>query len=192
MAGLTCVAAYIAPECANGRNRGSPSVPKPPESARRVDQASNAAALWPLTISAYQILRCRGDSAGRIAAGLMGEFKSEPPGVLPSTTGEEASTSPFPAGVSFGAGASGSLDLVVESGSEELELLATNVGESATARGVSTGRAVQQKSRSADSTKMHLRSRRPGVGSWYAATPVHSTVPRDRCHWPFGHIFRWY
>jgi len=39
---------------------------------------------------------------------------------------------------------------------------------------------------------MHLRSRRPGVGSWYAATPVHSTVPKDRCHWPIGHNFPWY
>jgi hypothetical protein len=71
-------------------------------------------------------------------------------------------------------------------------LLATKVGDSATARRVSTGSAVQQKITSADSTKMHLRSRRPGVGSWYAATPVHSTVPKDRCHWPIGHIFPWY
>ena len=81
---------------------------------------------------------------------------------------------------------------MVESGWGALELLATKVGESATARGVSAGSAVQQKIRSADSTKIHLRSRRPGVGSWYAATPVHSTVPKDRCHWPIGHIFLWY
>jgi hypothetical protein len=31
-----------------------------------------------------------------------------------------------------------------------------------------------------------------GEGSWYAATPVHFTVPKDRCHWPIGHNFPWY
>jgi hypothetical protein len=92
----------------------------------------------------------------------------------------------------LGAGASGSFDFVAESGWGALELLASKVGESATARGVSAGSAVQQKIRSADSTKMHLRSRRPGVGSWYAATADHSTVLKDRCHWPIGHKFPWY
>src|SRR5208283_2348468 len=60
------------------------------------------------------------------------------------------------------------------------------------AGGVSAGSAVQQNSTSADRTKIHLSNRRPGVGSWYAATPVHSTVLKDRCHWPIGHIFPWY
>src|SRR5208337_93017 len=131
--------------------------------ARRVDQASKAAALCPVAIKAYQILRCRGDSSGRITAGLMGAFKNDSlPGPIPAA--EEASASvPF-GPVSLGAGASGSFDFVVESGWGVLELLATKVGESATARGVSAGSAAQQKIRSADSTKMHLRRRRPGGG----------------------------
>lgn len=124
----------------------------------------------------------------------MGAFKSDSlPGVMPTAAEDEEASASLPAEADrLGAGASGSFDLVVESGCGALELLATKVGESATARGLSTGSAVQQKITSADSTKMHLRSRRPGVGSWYAATPVHSTVPKDRCHWPIGHNFPWY
>src|SRR5271166_1148955 len=94
MAGLTCVAPYIAPEWANGRISGSPSVPYPPEIARRVDHASNAAALCPVAINAYQILRCRGDSTGRITAGLMGAIKNGSlPGPIPSADEEEEEAS---------------------------------------------------------------------------------------------------
>jgi hypothetical protein len=188
------VAAYIAPECAKGRSNGSLSVPKPPETARRVDHASKAAALCPVAIKAYQILRWRGDSTGRITAGLMGAFKNDSlPGVMPAAMEDEEPSVSVPAEAdSLGTGASGSFDFVAESGWGALELLASKVGESTTARGVSAGSAVQQKIRSADSTKMHLRSRRPGVGSWYAATAVHSTVPKDRCHWPIGHNLFWY
>src|SRR5271157_265993 len=193
-AGLTCVAAYIAPECANGRSSGSPSVPYPLEIARRVDHASNAAAPCPAAINEYQILRCRGDSTGRSTAGLMGAFKNGwLPGPIPSVEEEDEASASVPLEpATLGAGTSGSFDFVVETGWGALELLATRVGESAMAGGVSAGSAVQQNSTSADRTKIHLRSRRPGVGSWYAATPVHFTVLRDRCHWPIGHIFPWY
>jgi hypothetical protein len=106
------------------------------------------------------------------------------PGPIPSA---EASV-PFES-AALGAGTSGSFELVVETGCGAVELLATRIGVSAMAGGVSAGSAVQQNSTSADRTKIHLSSRRPGVGSWYAATPVHCTVLRDRCHWPIGHIF---
>src|SRR5208282_1715745 len=134
--------------------------------ARRVDHASNAAALCPVAIKAYQILRWRGDSTCRITAGLMGALKIDAlPGVALSTAEDEEASASLPAATeSLGAGASGNFDLVVESGWGALELLATKVGESTTARGVSTGGAVQQKITSADSTKIHLSSRRPGGG----------------------------
>src|SRR5208283_147317 len=87
------------------------------------------------------------------------------PGVALSTAEDEEASASLPAATeSLGAGASGNFDLVVESGWGALELLATKVGESTTARGVSTGGAVQQKITSADSTKIHLSSRRPGGG----------------------------
>src|SRR5262249_23739070 len=57
--GLTCVAAYNAPECENGRSMGLPSTPYPREIARRVDHASNEAAPAPVKERAYQSLRCR-------------------------------------------------------------------------------------------------------------------------------------
>jgi hypothetical protein len=124
----------------------------------------------------------------------MGAFKSDSlPGVMAAAAEDEEASAFVPAEADrLGAGASGRFDFVVEDGWGVPELLATKVGESATARGVSAGSAVQQKITSADSTKMHLRSRRPGEGSWYAATTVHSTVLEDRCHWPIGHILGWY
>ena len=64
--GLTCVAAYIAPECEKGRNSGFASVPYPREIARRVDHASNVAAPLPVIASAYHNFRCLGVSVGRV------------------------------------------------------------------------------------------------------------------------------
>ena len=82
---------------------------------------------------------------------------------MPSTAGEkEASASLAPDGVTLGVGASGSFDLAEDSGGGAVDLLAIRVGESATARGVSTGNAEQQKMTSAHRTKIHLSSRSPG------------------------------
>ncbi len=118
----------------------------------------------------------------------MGAFKNGwLPGLIASEEEEEASASVAPEPASLGAGTPGSLDLVVEAGLGALELLATNVDESVIAGGVSTGSAAQQNSKSADKSKVHLRSCRKRLGTWYAATPVHSTVPEYRCHWPIGH-----
>jgi len=97
----------------------------------------------------------------------MGAFKSDAlPGViLPATEDDEEDSASVPAEAdSLATGASGSFDFGVESGRGALELLASRVGESAAARGVSSGSAAQQKITSADSTKMHLRSRRSGDG----------------------------
>jgi hypothetical protein len=97
----------------------------------------------------------------------MGAFKSDSlPGVIPPAAedDEEDSASVLAEADSLATGASGSFDLGAESGRGALELLASKVGESATARGVSTGSAAQQKITSADSTKMHLRNCRSGDG----------------------------
>jgi len=85
----------------------------------------------------------------------MGALKSDAlPGVIPAATeDEEASASVLAEVDSLGAGASGSSDFAEESGWDELELLASKVGESASAGGVSAGSAVQQKTTSAESTK---------------------------------------
>lgn len=71
-AGLTCVAAYSAFECEKGRRNGFDSVPYPPEIARRVDHASNAAPLAPAAVSAYHNFLWRGVSRGRVITGLIG------------------------------------------------------------------------------------------------------------------------
>src|SRR5271157_953766 len=173
--------------------------------ARRVDHASNAAALCPAAIKAYQILRWRGDSTGRITAGLMGAFKIDAlPGVMPSAAEDEEASASLPAVAdSLGAGASGSFDLGAESGWGAVELLATKVGDSATATGVSTGSAVQQKITSADSTKMHLSSRRPGGGflARCNSCPLYCTKGQvSLAHWSHfplvlfrdGVLERWY
>ena len=126
--------------------------------ARRVVQASKTEALCPAATKAYQILRWRGDSTGWITTGLRGAFKSDAlPGAIPAVTeDEEASASVLVEADSLGAGASGSFDFAEESGWDELELLASNRGVSATAGGVLAGSEVQQKITSADSTKKHL------------------------------------
>src|SRR4029077_1640905 len=86
--GLTCVAAYNAPECENGLRNGLASVPYPPEIARRVDHASKAAAPEDANVSAYQTFFCRSLSYSRLKAGLPGLMaRGELPGTIGSAAG---------------------------------------------------------------------------------------------------------
>jgi len=83
--GLTCVATYIAGECTKGRSIGLVSVPYPPEIARRVVHASNAAAPDDANISVYQIFFCRCVPYSPFAAGWTGlTARGAPPGTAGS------------------------------------------------------------------------------------------------------------
>jgi hypothetical protein len=71
-AGLTCVAAYSAFECAKGTRNGLDSCPAPAVIARRVDHASNAAPAWPAAIKPYHIFLCFAVSTDPVNAGFTG------------------------------------------------------------------------------------------------------------------------
>src|SRR5580692_11591406 len=92
--GLTCVAAYIAPECENGRRKGFASVPYPPEIARRVDHASNAAAPEETAISAYQVFFSRSETSSGLKARLPGLTAR---GALPGAIGSAVRAGVTPA-----------------------------------------------------------------------------------------------
>src|SRR5580700_763819 len=96
--GLTCVAAYIAPECENGRRKGFASTPYPLETARRVDHASNVAAPDDTAISAYQVFFCRSDTSSGLKAGLPGRTAR---GALPGAIGSGVAAGVTPAAFAF-------------------------------------------------------------------------------------------
>lgn len=118
--GLTCVAAYSALECANGRSSGFDSVPAFAESARRVDHASNAAPVCPAAISPYHSFLCRGVSRGRVNACFIGSIGA------PAVRGSIASGPAF----TLGNGAEGN---EAESVTSFVESLDVTAGRSSTA-----------------------------------------------------------
>jgi hypothetical protein len=162
-------------------------VPYPPESARRVDHASNPAAPWLAAISANQIFRWRAVSYEPRPAGLTEEFRiAGGAGEIFSVEGE-ASSFAFTAG-DFATGASGWWGRLRESSAEALvfaAITATGAGEFAGPAGVSRAVAVQQTTRKAVKNKNHLSSCRVGGGrsEWL---PLFNTVavPWDRVTGP--------
>src|SRR5580658_10423524 len=98
--GLTCVAAYIAPECENGRRNGFASTPYPLETARRVDHESNAAAPEEASISAYQVFFSRSETSSGLKAGLAGLTAR---GALPGAIGSAVAPGATPAAFAFAA-----------------------------------------------------------------------------------------
>jgi hypothetical protein len=138
--GLTCVAAYNASECENGRSVGFASMPYPPVITRRVDHASNTPAPLPAAASPYHhFLFASGFSLSHEVAGFALVI-----GALPgSTLAEDAldeTVEPLPLSASvsssasvftFGSGAAGA-DATSrsppESFLESLELLEIPMG----------------------------------------------------------------
>src|SRR2546430_10239518 len=104
-AGLTCVAAKIAFERANGFRNGCASWPYPPEIARRVDHASNAAPACPAAINPYQTFRCLGVSPGRRLTDLTGS----------KGCAAERNATGSTSGFTFGCGAEGKAGTAVAS-----------------------------------------------------------------------------
>jgi hypothetical protein len=162
-------------------------VPYPPESARRVDHASNPAAPWLAAISPNQIFRWRGVSYQPRPAGLTGEFRIAPGAGEIFSVESETSPLAFTAG-DFATGASGAWGRFRESSAEALvfaAITAAGAGEFAGPAGVSRAVAVQQTARKAVKNKNHLSSCRVGGGrsEWL---PLFNTVavPGDRVTGP--------
>ncbi len=194
--GLTCVATYKAPECANGLSSGFCSVPNPPEIACLVEYASKAAAPCPANASPTHSIRCLGvssllrtanfggfagliGSAAKIGAAFKDEDSPAAPLALSGAIFGEGAAGKAPAASSFAISIL-ALSVVEEKLLESLSAIGTACGKliirRAAVRNIGTTSVAASSAPFTPAKKRH-RSRLPQ----YA-------VPRDRLHWPNGHI----
>src|SRR5215472_11233905 len=174
----------MAPELANGRCNGSPSVPYPPEMARRVLHASKAAAPCPAASRPYQIMRLRGVSKDSVVAGCTGTL------AIGLAAGKALPAAGFNSSVmaatTFGEGPSGFALLPSALASEEESIAVA--AEADVAGSASAGSAVQQNSNRLERITGTPRLSQEEKGS-VGCNCMYLTVPEYRCHWSFGHVF---
>lgn len=146
--------------------------------ARRVVQASNAAAPWPAAISPYQIFLWRGVSYDSAVGGFTGVFRIGSKAGPPTSSPESNSSSVFDSTNAFGVGASGlacSASAAGSAGNVDFDSMA---GGASGARGVSVDRVVRQESNRALRINDHLSHCRPGKYAGWAATALNLLYQR--------------